>query len=430
MKTFKMIRKILVLAFAAVFALITGCSKEFDVPPVQIPVFTLPTDATLISIKQLKARHTVVGALDSINDNVYVGGKVIGNDESGNIYKGLYIQDTSGGLYIGLDKTSLYNLYKVGQRIYVKCKGLFLGDYGGMTQLGAPYAGSIGRIPEISVEEHLLRDSLPGNAPAPKVLTISDITPDHYGMLIQLDDVSILEAGQPFASTTATTNRTISDGLNTILLRTSNYASFAADLIPNGQGSIRGILSVYSGDLQLYIRDLNDLIGFDFNAQMIINESFATAGSLGTFTQFSVTDPGYIWTQYVTPGGTTCAKMTSYGSSLANEDWLISPSINLDQYTGEKLKFSTAMKYGTVGDGTFKAYVSSDYTSGDPNTATWTELTIANLPSGADWNFVSSGDIDLSAFSGSNVHIGFKYTSGASIPTWEITSIILTGTHN
>jgi len=430
MKTLAMIRKNWFLAFAAILAVMTSCNKEFDVPPVEVPKFTLPAGASVISISELKARHSVVGALDSINDNVYVTGKVIGNDKSGNIYKGLYIQDTSGGLYIGLDKTSLYNMYKLGQRLYIKCQGLFLGDYGGMTQLGAIYNGQIGRIAEIYVEDYLFLDSLPGAVPAAKLLTIPTITDADLGMLIRLDNVSFLEVGQPFATTTATTNRTISDGSNSLIMRTSNYANFAATAIPDGTGTVYGILSVFNGDLQLYIRDLNDLVGFDYSSKLIINETFANSGSLGTFTQYSVTGD-QIWAQS-SFSGSTFAKMSGYsgGSYFANEDWLISPSMNFNAYSGETLKFFTMMKYGTVGDGSFKVYYSTDYTTGAPSTGTWTELTGLTLSDG-NYNNISSGDVDVSFVNGSNVHIAFVYTCTTSnVATWEVGGILVKGTLN
>jgi len=89
------------------------------------------------------------------------------------------------------------------------------------------------------------------------------------------------------------------------------------------------------------------------------------------------------------------------------------------------------MKYGSTGDGSLRIMVSSDYSSGDPTAATWTEVTGATLPTGADWNFVSSGDLSLAAFTGSNTHFAFKYTSTtSSAATWEVTNIIMKGTHN
>ena len=95
------------------------------------------------------------------------------------------------------------------------------------------------------------------------------------------------------------------------------------------------------------------------------------------------------------------------------------------EYTEEKLSFQSAMKYGTAGDGSFKVMYSTNYSgTGDPNTATWTDIN-ATLSAG-NFVFTQSGEIDLSAVSGTNVYIAFKYTCGtANVPTWEVASIAL-----
>jgi len=429
MKSFSVIRKISLLLLIAPAIFMAGCSKDFDVPEIEIPIFSLPDGATIISIKELKARHTL-GAVDSINDNVYVTGKVISSDETGNIYKSLYIQDTSGGLLLSLDATGLYTTYRLGQRLYVKCQGLFLGDYNGMTQLGVMNNGEIGRIPSPIIKHYLLLDSLPGPVPAAKVITIPDITADYYGMLVKFENVSFVNVGEPFSDPSASTNRSITDGTNQLILRNSNYATFADVLIPDGTGSVTGILGVFVTDNQLYIRDLNDLVGFDYSSKLIINESFATSGSLGTFTQYSVTGD-QIWAQS-SFSGSTFAKMSGYfsGSYFANEDWLISPAMNFDAYSGETLKFFTMMNYGVAGDGSFKAYYSTDYSSGAPSTGTWVELTGLTLSAGA-WEPKPSGDVDLSFVSGANVHIAFVYTcSTTNVATWEIGGILVKGIQN
>jgi hypothetical protein len=360
---------------------------------------------------------------------VYVTGIVVSSDATGNIYKSLYIQDTSGGLLLSLDATSLYNLYPLGQRIYVKCKGLFLGDYNGMTQIGLPYNGAIGRITAPLISQYLFIHDLPGAVPSPKVVTIPTITPNDLGTLIKLENVYFVEVAMPFADASASTNRTISDGTNTLILRSSNYATFRATLLPDGTGSITGVLAIFGSDLQLYIRDLNDLSGFDYSTQLLMNESFAS-GTLGTFTQYSVAG-GEVWAQS-SYSGSTFAKMSGYtaGVYTANEDWLISPSVNFDNYSGEVLKFFTMMNYGTAGDGSLRIYYSNNYVSGDPTTASWTEITTATLSAGA-WASTPSGDIDLSAITGTNVHIAFKYTcSTSNVATWELGGIMVKGTHN
>jgi len=71
-------------------------------------------------------------------------------------------------------------------------------------------------------------------------------------------------------------------------------------------------------------------------------------------------------------------------------------------------------------------WVSTGYTSGAPSTATWTQVTIPTYPGGADWTFVSSGNISLpaSVLGNSNCRFAFKYLSTASeSSTWEIKTV-------
>lgn len=87
-----------------------------------------------------------------IEDDIIIEGRVISNDRPGNFYNEIFIQDETGGISIKIGKNSLYNTYKPGQKVYVKCgpaassKGLTLGCYGyktgsgnGMVQLGSEF---------------------------------------------------------------------------------------------------------------------------------------------------------------------------------------------------------------------------------------------------------------------------------------------------
>ncbi len=88
------------------------------------------------TIAQLKALYTKPGTPVLITDDLVIGGQVISSDQSGNLYRSFYIQDETGAIEIKIGKSSLYNDYKLGQWVYIKCKGLSLGQYGCMLQLG------------------------------------------------------------------------------------------------------------------------------------------------------------------------------------------------------------------------------------------------------------------------------------------------------
>lgn len=148
--------------------------------------------------------------------------------------------------------------------------------------------------------------------------------------------------------------------------------------------------------------------------------------SFGNWTTVSVLGDE-VWTIEPTYGigSTGCAKMSGYsGSSKANEDWLISPALNLAAYNNEILQFYTAKNY--TGED-LRVYISNNYTgSGNPNTAAWTELQYTLSPGGWAWTF--SGSLDISGFGTGNAHIAFKYTStDTESSTWEVDDIKIFG---
>jgi hypothetical protein len=99
-----------------------------------------PDDEELVTltpnttIAELKAMYN--GSPVHIESDIIIGGQVISSDASGNIYRSLYIQDSTGGIEVKIGLTSLYDDYKLGQWVYVKCEGLTVGQYNGMIQLG------------------------------------------------------------------------------------------------------------------------------------------------------------------------------------------------------------------------------------------------------------------------------------------------------
>lgn len=286
------IKSLILIGMLGVSAILSSCVKQdFAEPEATVPSFTIPEGATLITIKQLKARHTSANSLDSITDDVYIQGIVTGNDQFGNIYKTLYIQDSTSGIVLSLNKTSLYNEYKQGQQIYVKCKNLILGSYGGTLQLGSIYNGGTGQLPEIAVSNHLFKNGMPGKVPDPihirTNLELSDTS--NISKLVILDSCSFTEVGKTFVADDVTTDRALKlkDG-TPVTVRTSNYAAFKNSILPDGYGTVIGLLGTYNGTPQLVIRNINDVYGFYVDPRIILKESFAVSGSLGQFSQVSV----------------------------------------------------------------------------------------------------------------------------------------------
>ena len=425
------ISKILTIIFTISITLfLNSCVKEkFDSPAYTKPVPGFSANTTIAALNLFYADSLNPG-LGIIHQDFIIEGVVCGNDESGNIYKNLYIQDSTGGIDIAIDQSGLYTKYRIGQKILVKCKGLYLGNYGTVPELGyvshAQGGDVIGRIEPVLLATHLFCDDYPQSPPVPKLKTIAGLTSADYSTLIRLDSVFFIpsDEGQVFAdSHYSTTSRTLMDkNGSTIVVYTSSYANFAGKLTPTKKGSVVGIYSYFSNG-QIFIRDTNDLSNFNQVPPVFLYEPLTV--TFGSFTPYSVT-------------GTEAWAITSYGATMsgytggnhANEDWLISSSINLSNYTSPTLSFSSTMNYGTAGDGSLKLYYSNDYTSGNPDNATWTQLTGFALSAGG-WATTASGSIDLSAAIGTNVHIAFKYTSTtSSAPSWELTGVYGQGVPN
>lgn len=148
------------------------------------------------------------------------------------------------------------------------------------------------------------------------------------------------------------------------------------------------------------------------------------SNSFGTWTTYSVaSDKDWAVVNYGGAYSTTFfAQMNGYGEDVPSHDWLISPSLNLDNSSTEILEFFTTWKYGI--DGELACKYSTDYTSGDPTLATWTDLSFTFSPDAETWE--SSGDISLSAIMGTNVHIAFQYLSNGNPRRWGIDEILIT----
>ena len=130
------------------------------------------------------------------------------------------------------------------------------------------------------------------------------------------------------------------------------------------------------------------------------------------------------------------------GSAYANaphsgEGWFVTPKIKLKSSVSPALSFDMALNKGPLDDLRFKqigVYVSTDFKN-DARSATWTQLpwnewdaeTQTGFPAGDSWTFYPSGRMDLSAWNGQAIYIGFKYKTepGEGCPTWEVKNILV-----
>lgn len=150
---------------------------------------------------------------------------------------------------------------------------------------------------------------------------------------------------------------------------------------------------------------------FTISAQDIVFEETFNDTTLGDFTEYSVIGDDQTWRPSDFQGK-NFIQMNGYDDGIFdNEDWLISPGIDMDLYTDEILTFENASNF----DGPdLELLVSTDYDgSSDPNSASWTNLTADATWSPGGYEYVDSGEIDLSSFTGTG-YFAFKYTSNTT----------------
>jgi len=374
------------------------------------------------TIKQLKDLCT--SNLVQVNQDYIVEGIVNANDESGNLYKQLFLFDESAGLEFKVDATGLYTDFPVGTKVIINCRGLYLGKYGGVVQLGGIYNGSIGRLTASEFFNKVFIVNS-GNEVIPTETTVSGINDNMVGKLITLSDIQFVDAdlNKTYADGTSTTNRNIEDFAgNSVIVRTSGYANFAGIAVPSKKGKLTAILSKYNSDYQLYIRSLADVRMIEPRTvkNYILTQDFTGATLNSPITiggwQTKAETGTKVWNakQF---SGDTYAEMNPYQSGEAsNIAWLISPKITISAGKTAYLSFETQFAYWA--NSTLKVYISSNYDGSNPSTATWTELTLAKIVAQADGQnkWVKSGLVNLSSYSG-DVYIGFKYTGSTTQTT-------------
>ncbi|MBR5075008.1 MAG: hypothetical protein IKX26_07250 [Bacteroidales bacterium] len=132
-------KKILNIAYILVATsfLAASCSEWDPVvnigydQPEDLPYPDIKANISIASVKAMYVDKPV-----HIEKDLIIGGQVTSSDQSGNIYRSMYIQDATGAIEIKIGKSSLYNDYRPGQWVYVKLNGLTLGTYEGMLQIG------------------------------------------------------------------------------------------------------------------------------------------------------------------------------------------------------------------------------------------------------------------------------------------------------
>lgn len=399
------------------------------------------TETNVVSIADLKARYASTIASNGyvkIEEDMQIKGVVTGNDYAGNIYQQIPVQDETGALVVGVSASALHGFLPEGQEILIDLKDLYIGGYGEQCQIGSVYTSpntgktGIGRMDRYTWQKHfrLIGEADVAKADAlaedfdPSKLTDASYMEANAGKLMTIRRVSFLNADGKsvfapddgsVALTSNCANRALREySSKNIVVRTSTYADFAQEIIPEGTKDIKGIFTRYYDTWQILLRSTDDITD---------SQTAALEGLFDSQGDFVVEDKqlpeelNYIWTW----SGSYGMKASAYlnNTNYASESWLISPVIDLSQLTSATLTFQQAGNFFSDMQADCSVLVSTDRQD-------WTPLTVEGWPEGNSWTFYDS-TADLSAYAGqSQVYIAFRYTSSdMKAGTWEVRNVVV-----
>lgn len=407
------------LLLAAMGVLFASCKKEYPQPPIQnLPIGTVYTIQDILAMTP-----------GTVFDSASVYGIVTADEVSGNLYKVIFIQDRASGAAIEL-KLNATSGVRIGDSIRVYLKDAIFDKYHNLPQLSG--FGPDGHIIILANDRPI----------EPALTTIAGIKGGQYLCgLVRLEDVSFTQTGT-FAEISESGNRYLVDATSpnnddNFVVRTSNYANFAYDNLPEGPGSLVGIATVYNSTWQIIIRSKGEMQFDNWDPtptppvvpgevqSLPYTQSFSTG--FGTYMSYSIVDDNHVWTYESTY---SVVQMTGHvggnpGEDFANEDWLISSPVALTGVSDAKMTMRYLGRYFNNINNDVTVWVSTNYTYGEnPTTAQWTQLP-ANLVESTTWSDFKDVELALTDYIGQTIMVAVKYlstdTKGGTIEVSAIT---------
>lgn len=157
----------------------------------------------------------------------------------------------------------------------------------------------------------------------------------------------------------------------------------------------------------------------------IYSNTFATGEGDFTIDNKVMNDPlTYVWKN---DDRYACMKASAYvnNTNYEAESWLISPVIDLSSETAAYLTFEHATNFFD----TSKLEDEASVWAKVDGTDNWEKVSGITYPESQGWDFVSAGDIDLSAYAGQKMQFAFVYKSTeAKSGTWEVKNVVVKDT--
>lgn len=346
----------------------------------------------LMSVADLRALFK--GTTLSIPADRKIKGVVISDRTAANTdTRNAIIQDGESGIVVRFKNNHELNL---GQAVEVTVSGQELSEFNGLLQVN-------------NIDNNLAKNNGAGQLPTPRLTSAAQILAN----LEKWESTLVkIRKGTFSATGTYSGSKTLTDSTGQVVVFTRSQATFSGSALPVGKNlDVVGIVSQFT-TAQVTPRNLNDIVVTGTggpSTSNLLDESFSSgtanqAVKVTGWVNKSVTGTRTWLTKSFS--GNFFAEATAFQSTdNENEMWLITPGVKGED--AKTLTFESAQAFYKH-DG-LTVYISNDFDGTNIDKATWKKLTY-KMPSASDANYdwVQSGNIDVSGYSGT-IYIGFQH---------------------
>lgn len=251
--------------------LATACVSDQDFSTPKL-ICNEPTVVANKSAENIKEKATAYPTLYEGDD--VIEGYVTSSDKGGNFYKTISFQtDTKIGFSVPVDDTNLYVNFEPGRKVYLKLQNNYFDLNYNSLRIGSLYVfpnsrtATIGRLSVFEYKKILLRScQVVSEEFLVQKLSIEDINDNRLNTLVEFNQIQFTKDAignhlyEPSKDTGGATNHLITNSSGKkLIVRTSSFASFKEELVPENSGTIKGVLTKYGNDYQLTPRYFSDI---------------------------------------------------------------------------------------------------------------------------------------------------------------------------
>ena len=420
-----------IIATIAFIATLTSCVNGDDYGTPEQSCVSITKTKEVTEVTNLA---TAAAKQYTVDENLtdYIEAYVTSSDEGGNFYKSISMMSLDGtkGFSMPIDSYNLYTEFEPGRKVTVKLdSNIYYNKQNGSTVIGASFNNGVGRLSGVQYKNVILRscESVNENTYVKNISIAQAKNDANLNMLIEFDAVQFTDAsvGKTYYDTTlpsfgGATNHMLRDVAgNRIIVRFSEYATFATKRIPTGNGKLRGVLTKFGSDYQFMVRTENDVkldgTRLDLTFLQSVNEPFSsyTANASAFDNYYNVATAGsYLW-QVKSFSSNKYIQMTANNSGGANRALFVIP-VNFNNVSNMSFKTNDGYDNGAV----LKVYYSFNYNTGNPAAATLTDITSnftisSGHPTGYGPGFINSGTYNFPSLTGTG-YIVFEYVGNGN----------------